>query len=492
MALFRKPRTGLRLLLAGAAILALAPTTFAQGPPRRDRPAPPTVVKTIPARNAQDVPPGPTNIQITFSEPMEQTVCFEPQTTGAFPKVTGKPRWSKDQLTCTIPVLLRPNMSYCIGINRARQKPKEFFQSKSGVLIRPSKLEFQTGAAAPEEPPQTTQPTTTPQKPNAEQPEQAPQKGKPAPAHEAAPISVKENVEALKRLRQALSTRYVRPEGQQVDWQAAIEEYKPKLLLKKSATAFAEGLAELLKQAGDPALTLHAGPITVHTAQYPSISNINVQNLPKIVPGWKRHNGMVATGKFPGDIGYILITSWQQANCDDLEPAFEALDDYRDGSGLIIDIRPNAGGSMKLATWFAGCFVEDSVVYARSIAGGEDKDEKPLTIDRKKGRIRYRGYVAVLMGPQNRGASESFLLMMKQVFGCNLVGAKTAGAAVECEQVDLGNGVTVELPVRKIVTPRGKLIGRNGVEPDKPVQTTKETLANMDPVLEAAVQLLKE
>ena len=328
MALFRKPHTGLRLLLAGAAILALAPTTFAQGPPRRGGSAPPTVVKTIPARNAQDVPPGPTNIQITFSEPMAKTACFERVTTVTFPQLTGKGKWSNDRLTYTAPVILHPNRDYCIGINWARHKPKELFKNEAGVPLHPMKLEFHTGAAPPEEQAQTTEPPpTTPQEPKAEQPEHAPQKSAPAPTHKAAPISVKENVEALKRLRQALSTRYVRPEGQQVDWQAAIEEYKPKLLLKKSATAFAEGLAELLKQqAGDPALTLHAGPITVHTAQYPSISNINVQNLPKIVPGWKRHNGMVATGKFPGDIGYILITSWQQTNCDDLEPAFEALD----------------------------------------------------------------------------------------------------------------------------------------------------------------------
>ena len=72
-------------------------------------------------------------------------------------------------------------------------------------------------------------------------------------------------------------------------------------------------------------------------------------------------NKRVSTGRFEDGIGYILINNWSKDG-DNLEPAFAALKEFADAPGLIIDVRPNSGGSEPLAEEFAGCFVDRPVI----------------------------------------------------------------------------------------------------------------------------------
>ncbi|KPK50768.1 MAG: hypothetical protein AMK72_01320 [Planctomycetes bacterium SM23_25] len=72
---------------------------------------------------------------------------------------------------------------------------------------------------------------------------------------------------------------------------------------------------------------------------------------------------------------------------------------------------------------------------------------------------------------------ESFLLMMKQVPGSRLLGARSYGSKEDPKPHDLGNGVTVYLPSWQDLMPDGKLLESVGVEPDVTVATRPRDLA---------------
>jgi C-terminal processing protease CtpA/Prc len=252
----------------------------------------------------------------------------------------------------------------------------------------------------------------------------------------------------------------------------------------------------MLADARDPHIWLEADGQTIPTMKREVEPNYDMETLRRAVPEWRMASPTVATGRFGDGIGYILIATWDRERRDDLEPAFEALDDFVGGPGLIVDVRPNAGGSETLARHFAGCFVEEPVVYAKHVLcdpGSPDGFTEPheRVLARKKGRPRYRGRVAVLMGPANMSSCEAFLLMMKQVPGCTLVGGTSYGSSGNPQPVGLGNGVTVYLPSWRAMGPDGTTFEGRGIAPDVPVPATEEDPRKGDPVLDSGLAVLR-
>ena len=102
----------------------------------------PAVVSMVPANNATKVSPALTELSVTFNVPMGKGFSW----TGGgenFPEGTGSPKWSADGKTCTMPVKLKPNWSYRLGLNSQSHKN---FQSARGVPLDPVLWQFSTGA----------------------------------------------------------------------------------------------------------------------------------------------------------------------------------------------------------------------------------------------------------------------------------------------------------------------------------------------------------
>jgi hypothetical protein len=58
-----------------------------------------------------------------------------------YPETTGSPQWTDDKKTCTLPVKLKPNWSYTLGLNSERHIN---FQSAHGIPLGPITWEFKT------------------------------------------------------------------------------------------------------------------------------------------------------------------------------------------------------------------------------------------------------------------------------------------------------------------------------------------------------------
>lgn len=103
---------------------------------------PPRVVMMNPANGATNVSPALTEIRVTFDRPMGGGFSW----TGGgerFPETTGRPRWAADRKTCILPVRLKPNWSYRLGLN---SRSHINFQSAKGVPLAPVVYRFTTGA----------------------------------------------------------------------------------------------------------------------------------------------------------------------------------------------------------------------------------------------------------------------------------------------------------------------------------------------------------
>lgn len=124
---------------------ALFFTTKGASQDQKNRVLMPQIVKLEPANDSMDVSPETKELRVTFNMPMGRGMSW----TGGgdkFPEsLPGKrASWSKDALTCTLPVSLNPNHDYRLGLNSLSHNN---FQSKWGVPLTPIVYSFRTTAA---------------------------------------------------------------------------------------------------------------------------------------------------------------------------------------------------------------------------------------------------------------------------------------------------------------------------------------------------------
>jgi RNA polymerase sigma-70 factor (ECF subfamily) len=104
----------------------------------------PQIVKMVPDNGAADVDPETKALRVSFNMPMGAGMSW----TGGganFPEAVAgqKPKWSGDGKTCILPVKLKPDHDYEIGLNSLQHIN---FQSKWGVPLKPVEFKFWTTA----------------------------------------------------------------------------------------------------------------------------------------------------------------------------------------------------------------------------------------------------------------------------------------------------------------------------------------------------------
>jgi len=421
--------------------------------------APPRVIKTVPENGAQDVNPRLRQIRIVFDQDMERgfSICDGPKV----PEISGRGRWVSKR-TFSLRVKLAPQQEYEVYVNCPNFKN---FRSVEGEAVEPYTIRFGTGSG----------------------------RGR----AKAETLSIADNKKAIEELRRAIDEDYSYRELHKVNWDELFDKYSTTMKRARTARKFAEAAAELLAHAEDMHIRVKVDDETVGGFKRSITRNYNREVLEKTVPGWQRRSAAVFTGRFDDGIGYILIDSWSRSRAEALEQAYAAIWEFAEAPGLIIDVRSNGGGAEPLARKFAGCFIGEPKIYAQHVyravdePGGFTKPNNRVLKPNKR-RPRYRGRIAVLMGPANMSSCEAFLLMMKQVPGCKLVGGTSYGSSGNPKPTDLGNGVTVFLSSWKAMRPDGVCFEGEGITPDIPVETTQTELLGRDPVLEAALKLLRE
>ena len=93
-----------------------------------------------PENGANNVDPNVDKLTVTFTQEMAGGFSW----TGGgenYPEGTGKPAWSGDKKTCTMPVKLKPGWPYRLGLNSPSHNN---FQNAYGIPLEPVVWTFTT------------------------------------------------------------------------------------------------------------------------------------------------------------------------------------------------------------------------------------------------------------------------------------------------------------------------------------------------------------
>jgi hypothetical protein len=416
----------------------------------------PKVIATSPASGDVAVDPALEELRVEFDVDMSPDSWSWVGGGPGFPETSGSARWATAR-ECRLPVTLEPGHPYMVGINGGRF---DGFRSLAGVPAPPRAIVF---ATAPEisGPPQWER-------------------------HHAAVV----------RLRTLIEERYSHRDRLGLDWDALFEQRTEALADSRTAAAFAVGTWHLLEPTLDPHVSIEVEGVRLGIPVPAATANINGRTLNRFVPDLARRSPAVAVGRTSDGIGYINIMTWDRASAGPLEAAHTALDELAGAKALVIDVRLNGGGDEILAQRFAGRFVTEPVEYAKHrFVDPAAPDGFGPVVSRVLAPAEgdhFAGRVCVLMGPANMSSCEAFLLMMRAAPRCTLVGGRSLGSSGNPRAHDLGNGVTVVLPSWRAMDAGGTPFEGVGLEPDVAVKTTPADFADDDPVLRAALKLLRD
>jgi hypothetical protein len=374
-----------------------------------------------------------------------------------FPKMKGRPRWESPK-KIVVDVELEPDHEYRLSLNCPSAAN---FRSAGGGALAPVVWSFSTLPAK-----------------------------LPDPAKQKA-----ENRKALDALQKVLAASYSYYDLRVRDWGKLVKQHEAAILGAKTTRGWASAVAAMLAATDDIHLSLRLGDSQFATGTR-AVDPLFRDRLLNKYFTTKSAGDHGIRGRSDDGIGYLMIGAWTNANAvGAIETALEGL---RDCKALVVDVRPNSGGDERLAQQIAAWFVEGTKVYAKNryrTRPGKDGFGPILTRSVSGNQVavrRYVGPVVVLTSRYVMSSNESFVLMMKQADDCTVVGQRTFGSSGNPKPHELGNGVTVVLPSWQDPRLDGTCFEGEGLAPDVEVAVGVVDLEQRDPILERALEILRE
>ncbi len=187
------------------------------------------------------------------------------------------------------------------------------------------------------------------------------------------------------------------------------------------------------------------------------------------------------------DIAYIEINHFNE---DTARKFNQAVTELLPNSpkGLILDLRNNPGGFLDTAVDVAGEWIEKDVVVIEKIDDGQKNEE------RSEGLARLQNIKTVVLVNQGSASASEIVAGALQDYGkAKLIGKKTFGKGSVQNLEALPDGSAVKITIAEWLTPKGRLIDKEGIMPDIDIDLTEEDYnANRDPQLEKAVEIINE
>lgn len=188
------------------------------------------------------------------------------------------------------------------------------------------------------------------------------------------------------------------------------------------------------------------------------------------------------------DIGYIQLYSFNQIAKSEFDEALDELKKRGADGKLILDLRNNPGGLLDLAIDISSYFLEAGEIVVIEDFGNGQKDELKA---RPNGFLKD-AKVVVLINKGSASASEIVAGALHDNRGVKLIGEKTFGKGSVQQVEELRFDTSLKITVAKWLTPKGRSISDEGIEPDIVVEKTEEDIQNdRDPQLDRAIEVIK-
>ena len=156
---------------------------------------------------------------------------------------------------------------------------------------------------------------------------------------------------------------------------------------------------------------------------------------------------------------------------------------------IILDLRNNPGGYLEAAKSIAGWFLENGqVVVIKDF--GKDREQE---IFKSRGPSRLLKYpIVILINQGTASGSEILAAALRDNRNIKIIGETSFGKGSVQELVRLKEGASLKITVANWLTPDGKFITNQGLEPDIIVEITEQDFEQgRDPQLDKAIEIIK-
>jgi len=167
-----------------------------------------------------------------------------------------------------------------------------------------------------------------------------------------------------------------------------------------------------------------------------------------------------------GRTGYVRLGSLNNANLQALDRALSGFA-AKKVNDLVVDLRAtSATNDLSLAADFAKRFCPRGkpILTLRKPAGRQDR---VLNSDRDPA---FRGLIMVLADGDTTGAAEAIAAGLRFYNKALIIGQPTAGRAAEYSDLPLPDGKILRLAVAEMISPEGRSLFPEGLNPDLPVE----------------------
>ena len=246
-----------------------------------------------------------------------------------------------------------------------------------------------------------------------------------------------------------------------LDWNEARARHRD--LVAAPGPAASRAIAQMLATLGDPYTRLRDPEETSAVWLTRHEGAAETDALGRNRPG----GATVTSGDLPGNLGYVQIANFTDPNAvRELKRALEALGDK---SGIVLDLRGNAGGLTKSADEVADLLIGPGVEVG-SESGPEGTVERVTQGD---GAVTQKP-ITVLVDGQTASAAERLADSLESAGRASLVGGATYGKGLYQTSRVLPGGCTVLVSTGETLDQQGAPIQGRGVRgakapvPDEP------------------------
>jgi carboxyl-terminal processing protease len=191
--------------------------------------------------------------------------------------------------------------------------------------------------------------------------------------------------------------------------------------------------------------------------------------------------------KLPPNVGYIAFSAF-------FDPAMvmskfgEAMEQFHDADGIIIDLRGNPGGLGAMAMGVGGFFVTES----GQKLGTMTMRQASLNFVLNPRPRPFEGPLAILVDGNSMSTSEILAGGLQDLNRARVFGTASPGLALPSIVERLPNGDGFQYAMANYVSAGGQPLEARGVKPDEVVELDRAALlAGRDPVIEAAVKWIE-
>jgi carboxyl-terminal processing protease len=173
----------------------------------------------------------------------------------------------------------------------------------------------------------------------------------------------------------------------------------------------------------------------------------------------------VTWAAIPGtNLAQIRISSFSKNVTEDLKAVLQEVD--RQGlTGIVLDLRNNPGGLLQEAIGVASQFLKAGTVVQERDAQGVIK-----TIDVRPGGLATDTPLVVLTNGGSASASEIVAGALQDAGRATVIGETTFGTGTVLQPYKLSDGSALLLAFEEWLTPKGRVIWHQGIEPDVEVK----------------------